>query len=245
MPVYPRGVDLRKEARIARGRFYPVTILYTSYAALVVGRAASRDPKSTGLLVASGIAVFTLLEYLVHRFLLHGRFPDGPSRLQHLLHRFLDTMHGDHHLRPWDGMHINGFLDTVPFAVFFALLSFSVNLRGAPVFVATVLQSYVIEEWVHYSVHFHRFKNRYFEYIRRHHFYHHSPRGTNLAYGLTSGLWDAILVTTRIPPADRGRLYERKPARGSEPRAPWARIPWLPITDDREHRGTDPTSTAS
>lgn len=206
MPVYPQGVDLGTQARIARSRFYPVTVLYTAYALAIVARAARTRPLATLGSVVLGVALWTWLEYMVHRHVLHGRFHDGPGRLRHWIHRFFDTMHGDHHLRPWDGMYINGFLDSLPFAVAMALLSFRMPLHTAPVLVATLLECYVIEEWVHYSVHFHRFRWRYFDYIRRHHLYHHSPRGPERAFGLTNGIWD-VLRGTRIPPDDRRLLY--------------------------------------
>jgi sterol desaturase/sphingolipid hydroxylase (fatty acid hydroxylase superfamily) len=208
-PVYPPGVDLPKEARTARTRFYPVTLLYSSYS-LVIARLALRSHRTAALFyVALGVALWSWLEYTVHRHVLHGAFPDGEGWLRHALHRFFDTMHGDHHMRPWDGMYINGFLDSVPFAALMAALSFKFPVHTAPVLVATLLQCYVIEEWVHYSVHFHQFRWRYFEYIRRHHLYHHSPVGRTLAFGLTNGVWD-VLEGTRIPPADRRRLYARR-----------------------------------
>ena len=221
-PAYPRGIDLAKEARTARRRFYPVTVLYTAYALLIVPRALLRCAWQALTFVALGVAFWTWLEYVVHRFVLHGRFPDGPGRVQHALHRFFDTMHGDHHRRPWDGMYINGFLDSLPFAVLLGALSHLAPLPTAPVTIATMLLCYVIEEWVHYSVHFHVIHSRYFDYIRRHHQYHHSPRGTDIAFGLSSGTWDAML-STRIPATDRRRLYGRAPsgARGTaaQPRA--------------------------
>ncbi len=207
-PVYPPGIDLPREARTARRRFYPVTILYTAYAIVVVGLGLRARPWTALLYVALGVAVWTWLEYTVHRRVLHGRFPDGQGWLQHHMHRFFDTMHGDHHLRPWDGMYINGFLDSLPFAVAFVLLGSLAPLPTAPVMVAALLECYVAEEWVHYTVHFHRFRWRYFDYIRRHHLYHHSPRGVDIAFGLTSGGWDAVLGT-RIPAADRRLLYAR------------------------------------
>ena len=213
LPSFPKGVDLAKEARTARRRFYPVTALYTAYSFIILGLAVRVRTLATLLYAGLGVVGFTLAEYMVHRFILHGRFPDGPGWLQHTLHRFFDTMHGDHHLRPWDGMYINGFLDSLPFAMLLALLSFRFPLHTAPVVVAVLLQSYVIEEWVHYSVHFHRFRGRYFEYIRRHHLYHHSPRGSQVAFGLTSGLWDAAVATTRIPLEDRRLLYGDPEAR--------------------------------
>jgi sterol desaturase/sphingolipid hydroxylase (fatty acid hydroxylase superfamily) len=209
-PVYPRGIDLAREARTARRRVYPVTVLYSTYAAFVVPRAFRIAPLTTLTFAALGVALWTWLEYLVHRFVLHGRFADGPGWLTHRLHRYLDTMHGDHHLRPWDGMHINGFLETVPIAVVLAALSYRAPLPTLPVLVAMLMLSYVTEEWVHYSVHFHRFRSRYFDYIRRHHLYHHSPRGSELAFGLSNGVWD-VVHGTRIPLAGRRLLYERRP----------------------------------
>lgn len=205
-PTFPRGVDLAREARTARRRFYPVTVLYSAYALLVVALALRRAPLPALLFLVLGVGFWTWLEYVVHRFVLHGRFPDGPGRLQHLLHRRFDRMHGDHHLRPWDGRYINGFLETLPFAALLVALASLTPLPTAPVFVAALLQCYVIEEWVHYTVHFHVIHWRYFDYIRRHHLYHHSPRGTEMAFGLTNGAWDA-LVGTRIPALDRQRLY--------------------------------------
>jgi len=215
--VYPQGIDLSKQARIARQRFYPVTVLYTGYNLAILGRALQSRLLASLVAFGLGVAVWTWVEYLVHRFVLHGRFPDGAGRWRHGLHRFFDTMHGDHHLRPWDGMHINGFLDTVPFAVALAGASLMVRLPSAPVFVASLLQCYVIEEWVHYSVHFHRLRGRYFAYIRRHHLYHHCPRGTELAFGLTSGIWD-VIQGTRVPAPDRARLYGQPRASRRPPR---------------------------
>ena len=205
-PIPARGISLSDEARKARGRFYPVTVLYSLYTLPVLFFALRSRPLLASIFLAAGVAFWTYLEYLVHRHVLHGRFPDGPGFWEHQLHRYFDPMHANHHQRPWDGMYINGYLSSLPFAVVLALVSWVFPLSTAPVFVATILESYVIEEWVHYTVHFHRFRWRYFEYIRRHHLYHHSPRGTTIAFGLTSGLWDA-LSDTRIPEADRRRLY--------------------------------------
>ena len=68
------------------------------------------------------------------------------------------------------------------------------------------MQAYVVEEWVHHSVHFYHFDNLYFRYIKRHHLYHHSRVGRQIAYGLTSGMWDTA-YGTRIPGRVRASLY--------------------------------------
>lgn len=219
MPA-PPWVDLAQEARIARTRFYPVTVAYTTYALVVLTLGLLRDVRAAMLSILAGAACWTLVEYLVHRYILHGRFPDGPGGLERVLHRVFDPSHGDHHLRPWDGRHVNGRFDTIPFAVLLALASFLGPVPTAPVFLATILQCYVVEEWIHYSVHFHQFRWRYFTYIRKHHFYHHSPRGRDVAFGLSSGIWD-VPLRTRIPPVDRDRLHRRPRRAGRLRRGPF------------------------
>ena len=109
----PKGVVLADQARIARGRFYPVTFLFTAYSVSVLGPALVFHPVHALTFFSLGVVFWTLLEYLVHRYVLHGRFPDGPGVLKHRMHTFFDTMHGDHHRRPWDGMYINGYLDGI------------------------------------------------------------------------------------------------------------------------------------
>jgi Fatty acid hydroxylase superfamily. len=202
----PRGIDLAREARTARSRFYPVTIAYTAYALVVLALGVLAHPRTAMLSVVAGVSGWTLVEYLVHRYVLHGRFPDGRGWLRHGLHVLFDASHGDHHLRPWDGRHINGGFATVPFALILALAGFLAPLPTLPVFVATILQCYVIEEWLHYAVHFHQLPGRYFSYIRKRHIYHHTGRGAEVAFGLSNGIWD-VPLRTRIPSNDRRLLY--------------------------------------
>jgi len=73
-------------------------------------------------------------------------------------------------------------------------------------FVAGLVQAAIAEEWVHHSVHFYELDNLYFQYIKRHHRYHHSPKGHDLGFGLTSGVWD-VVYGTRIPAEVRAAMY--------------------------------------
>jgi sterol desaturase/sphingolipid hydroxylase (fatty acid hydroxylase superfamily) len=50
--------------------------------------------------------------------------------------------------------------------------------------------------------------------VKRYHLYHHSPRGIDLGYGITSGFWDWIFKTS-YPPAIRRSLLG---SRGQEMR---------------------------
>ena len=204
------GIHHDEEALKARHRLYPVTALYSAYALTLLAVAVSREARWVSLdFFAAGVAAWTGVEYWAHRYILHGRFPDGPKLLDHVLHKYFDHLHLEHHKRPWDGNHISGTIkDTGPFVAVLALLSYLAPFETAPLFVAGLVQAYIVEEWVHHSVHFCSFRSLYFQYIKRHHLYHHSPKGTHVGYGLTSGAWD-VVCGTRIPEADRRALYAR------------------------------------
>jgi len=194
------------EARKGRRRLYPTTVVYTILTSIAMVYALRSSAPATAVWWLGGITFWTWLEYTVHRYILHGRFPDGPGA-QHWLHRMFDHLHVEHHARPWDGNHINGTIrDTAPFVVPMALVAALFRPHTALAFLAGMIQAYVVEEWVHHSVHFYHFRNRYFRYIKRHHLYHHSRVGNGMAYGLTSGMWDAA-YGTRIPAPVRASLY--------------------------------------
>jgi sterol desaturase/sphingolipid hydroxylase (fatty acid hydroxylase superfamily) len=209
-PVIPGRFILADEAKKARHRLYPSTVFYPAqFLAIVTLGLRHHAVRDVAAAIALGLSAWTLVEYLAHRYILHGRFPDGPG-LRHLLHRQFDHLHLAHHARPWDGNHVNGTLkDTLaPSSVFLSLALVVAPLSLWPVFVASVMLGYIMEEWVHHAVHFSHFKNAYFSYIKKHHLFHHSARGSEVGFGLTSGLWDAI-VGTRIAGPDRQRLYGR------------------------------------
>jgi hypothetical protein len=217
-PLWPQNVDMRAEAAKARRRLLPVTALYTSASVVtltLVARSGRSLPVAAVFLVA-GAASWTLLEYLAHRYVLHGPFPDGPRPWQRFLHRQFDHLHVAHHERPWDGNHINGSIrDTLHFVVLLGGLASLAPLNTLPVFMVGLVQSYVIEEWVHHLVHYANFNSRYFRYIRRHHLYHHSRHGSRLAFGLTSHVWDVVWGT----PVDRA-LGETAPREAAPREAP-------------------------
>src|SRR5262245_41735085 len=206
----PRSIDRAAEAHKARRRLYPVSVVYSLYALPLLAIGLTRPDRMVSIaLFLLGGAAWTALEYWVHRYVLHGRFPDGQWLRRHLLHRFFDHLHVEHHKRPWDGNHVNGTLkDTGPFVALFILMSWAFPFTTLPMFVAGLMQFYILEEWIHHSVHFCNFKGHYFQYIKRHHLYHHSPKGNEVGYGLTSGFWDVVFAT-RIAESDRRALYSK------------------------------------
>lgn len=208
-PTSPRGVVLAVEARRSRHRLYPVTIVYTSYS-LAVFTFAVRTHRAAALsMTMLGLAVWTYVEYLAHRYILHGRFPCGRTWWSRFLNRTFDHLHWQHHQRPWDGNHINGTItDTIWAAGPVALLTFLAPAHTVPVFFAAFLLGYVIEEWCHHSVHYYVLSWPWFRRLKARHFYHHSRRGAEILFGLSNGFWDDV-IGTGMPDAGKAVLGAR------------------------------------
>lgn len=203
----PFAAYKRQQAALARRRLYPLTAFYTLYAILVLPIAFStKHPWIAVLFFFAGCATWTLVEYLFHRFVLHGRFPPGKGLIRRFLHERLDPLHWDHHKRPFDGMHISGGLkDILPLFLVAVPVSFLFPVYTAPAVLAGAVQSYACEEWLHYALHFSNFRFPLFRRMKKYHLYHHSPRGIDKGYGITTRFWDGVF-DTRFPEAVRRSL---------------------------------------
>ncbi len=196
-PVLPGRVCLRDEARKARGRLLPTTLTFLAFSVTVVATAFREGPARTVVAFAVlGVLSFSLVEYCVHRFILHGRFPEGRG-VRHLLHTSFDHLHVQHHARPWDSNHNGGTLKETLIPILGVFLGFVVTtpFAAGPVFWAAVAASYVGEEWIHHAIHYCSFKHPAFLALRRHHTMHHAGPGTETNYGLSSPVWDVLLGT--------------------------------------------------
>jgi len=199
--AYKRG-----QSSIARRRLYPLTVFSTTYLFIVtLFLLNSRDPWLGIMFYLAGVPAWTLVEYLSHRYLPHGRVPPGKSFLGGLLHEALDTFHREQHReRPFDGRHINGDLkDFLPLFFVAAPFSFLLPVYTLPALLAGVVQSYVGEAWAHYFLHFGKSRNRFFRYLKRCHLYHHSQRGIENDCGITTGILDCVFHTQYPKPVCR------------------------------------------
>ncbi len=205
-PTFPPGIDIALEASRSRRRMYPVTVIYSALLLALLARAWKAAEVGQALaFTVVGVASWTAMEYVVHRWVLHAAFPRGSTWHSRILHKLFDASHADHHAQPWDGYHINGHLDTLLVAVWLVPLSFLAPAHTASVAVAALFCGYVGEEWAHHAMHYGNYRWRYFQYVRRRHLYHHSRHGVGTAYGITSDFWDKVFGT-RIPLPQRDRL---------------------------------------
>ncbi len=208
------GIYKRQQAGISRRLLYPVTAFYTCYSVILLVLAWRTTHPFLGMaFFLAGIPTWTLVEYLSHRYVFHGRFKRSKKFYKKfytgLANKYLDPLHWVHHERPSDALHISGELkDLLPLFAVAVPVSFIFPLYTAPILLAGVVQSYVAEEWIHHCIHFYSFQNSYFRYVKKHHLYHHTSQGMKMGYGITSGFWD-IVFRTRFPATVRERLSGR------------------------------------
>lgn len=145
-------------------------------------------PAMIGLFLA-GLFFFTLIEYVMHRYLYH--IPATTPRKKKISY----TMHGVHHDYPKDKSRLamppilSLIIATVLFIIYRAVLGDYVF--G---FLAGFLIGYAAYLAVHYSVHAFKVPNNFLKILWHHHSIHHY-RESDRAFGVSSPLWDYIFNT--------------------------------------------------
>lgn len=140
--------------------------------------------------IVLGIAIWSIAEYLIHRFLFHYT-PKGA-----LMERIHFVTHGVHHDYPQDSTRL-----VMPPAVSLPLaVIFYFTIKGIfgavlvnPVFAGFEI-GYLVYDMTHYAVHHANFKNKIFRDIKKHHMDHHY-RNPDAGFGFTSKLWDKVFRT--------------------------------------------------
>ncbi len=135
-----------------------------------------------------GLFIWTLVEYVMHRFLFHYAPPDKPwaQRLHFIFH-------GVHHDYPSDAKRlvlppsVSIPLATAFYFLFNAILPANYIYGFFPAF----LLGYLFYDESHYAIHHFNFKGKIWKKIKQHHMLHHY-QDPNKGYGVSSPLWDKI-----------------------------------------------------
>ena len=143
------------------------------------------------LAAAAGVASWTLLEYLIHRWMGHDRrFRRTPFGVEHIRHH----IEGDYFAPTWKKLIVAA---VVGAAVIGPALTLAGTAAGTA-YVGAFLAFYGVYEWLHRRDHTHPGIGPYGRWARRHHFHHHFVDGrTN--FGVTSPVWDRVFGTYREP----------------------------------------------
>ncbi|MGQ9682443.1 MAG: sterol desaturase family protein [Anaerolineae bacterium] len=154
----------------------------------------------------AGAFLWTLAEYVLHRFLFH--FPARGPRQERLA--FL--IHGIHHAQPMVKTRlVMPPAVSVPLAfAFYVLFYLLAGLAlGRPLWVAPLFSGfvagYLAYDLTHYSLHHFRQRSGYQQRLRRHHMRHHTEPHTR--FGVISSVWDRVFGTE---PRDGATMREIK-----------------------------------
>ena len=145
-----------------------------------------------GLGVPAGLGLWTLVEYLLHRWAMHGRRGRGIASREHLRHHAVpeQTSPAMRSLA-----YLGSFIGGGALAAVAGLLAPVALAAGAGVGLVAGHAAYELGHW---RAHHRPATNRWERSIRPRHFHHHfvSPR-TNL--GVTVEIWDRVFGTFEAP----------------------------------------------
>ncbi|MEA4906779.1 MAG: fatty acid hydroxylase [Chloroflexi bacterium] len=181
---------------------HPITIIIL-WTPIIIGSfywGYSLHPAQGGLLYLpvgfiSGMAIWTFVEYNIHRFMFH--FCPRAAWQQRIVFLF----HGVHHAQPrMKTRLVMPPAVSIPMGIFFfALFNWIIaGLIGQPAWVGPVLSGfslgYLIYDLMHYATHHFPMRHGVFKYLKRHHMLHHY-KTPNQRFGVSTTFWDSVYGT--------------------------------------------------
>jgi sterol desaturase/sphingolipid hydroxylase (fatty acid hydroxylase superfamily) len=173
--------------------FVPVVVLCLWRAVAEAGSAGLVAPVFAGFL--GGLFLWTLAEYLLHRFLFHYE-PSSPT-----LQRVWYLIHGVHHEQPQCKTRLvmppilSIPLAAAHYALFYVV--FGVVLGAGdwvgPLF-AGLITGYLVYDMTHYATHHLTMKWGFLKFLKRYHLLHHY-KSPDDRFGISSPLWDFVFGT--------------------------------------------------
>lgn len=135
-----------------------------------------------------GLAVWTITEYIMHRFIFHYHPTSEFGKKMHFI------FHGVHHDYPRDKKRL--VLPpsvSIPLASgFYFLFATFLSSQLLFAFFPGFLLGYLIYDMLHYAMHHHNFKSGIMKRVKQHHMLHHYNEPER-GFGVSSSLWDIIL----------------------------------------------------
>ena len=138
-----------------------------------------------------GILLWTLIEYLIHRYIFHY---EPKTRWGKQLHF---VIHGVHHDYPNDARRlVMPPVISIPLAFLFFGLFLLIFGSLAPAVFAGLVFGYLCYDMLHYATHHLAMKSGVWLWLKQYHLRHHF-KDDHVGYGISSPLWDYIFRTTR------------------------------------------------
>lgn len=189
-------------------------VIYLPVVALALAASWARglSPFALVLSFLTGTLLWTLVEYLIHRFAFHvgpafeqsvhvlvQSVPRGEAvfpRLTSWRQRIYFLAHGVHHDYPSDARRlVMPPVVSIPLAAaFFALFRLALGPAVGPALFAGLVSGYLAYDTIHYLVHNGTARGPVLAYLKKKHYRHHYGDSTK-DYGVSSPLWDVVLGT--------------------------------------------------
>jgi 4-hydroxysphinganine ceramide fatty acyl 2-hydroxylase len=194
--------------RMTRTPFaFPVTFFFLLAVAVSIYYTENyyTSPVVMVLYFIAGMLAFTLVEYLMHRFVYH--FPAKNERQKEIQY----SIHGVHHEYPKDKdrLVMPPIISMTLAIVFFFLFSFILGHSGL-VFFSGFSVGYSTYLIIHYAVHKLRPPKNFLRYWWKHHSLHHY-HSVDSAFSVSFPLWDVLFGTmpAKVSRSDQGKMLER------------------------------------
>ena len=158
-------------------------VLTASLAMTLVVFGLGKHPFQLAAIACTGAIAWTLFEYAIHRFVLHGLRP-------------FSDWHAEHHRRPMALICAPTLVSAaliVAVVVVPALLWIGALRAGA--LTLGVLAGYLAYSTMHHAAHHWRPSSGWARACKRRHALHHQHAGRGGHYGVTSGFWDRVFAT--------------------------------------------------
>lgn len=133
-----------------------------------------------------GVALWTLAEYLLHRYLGHVHKGRNFFKAEHLTHHAV----ANYFAPAWK----KAVMAVVVASTLTMLLSLLLPITHALVFIAGFTGMYGLYEYTHYRYHAAEPVVQPFIILRKHHFYHHF-HNPMMNHGVTTRFWDRVFGT--------------------------------------------------
>ena len=175
---------------------HPATplIIYVPLMSYMLYLAATARALPLGLiaaLFATGVLIWSFVEYTMHRWVFHYEPKTKWGRFLHFM------LHGVHHDYPNDGKRlVMPPSISVPLAFIFYGMFLLMFGRFASSTFAGLVFGYVCYDMLHYATHHFPMKRGIFLWLKQYHLRHHY-KDDHVGYGISSPLWDYVFRTTR------------------------------------------------
>jgi dihydroceramide fatty acyl 2-hydroxylase len=171
----------------------PVVVYVPIVAVMTYFGLQRTSPGNFMLLFLVGLVLWTLFEYVMHRFVFHYNPKTEIGKKVHFL------AHGVHHDYPRDATRlVMPLLVSIPLAI---LHYFAFNfIFGFNYFLAVFagyLIGYVLYDTIHFATHHWKMTSPLGKFLKEYHLKHHYI-APDTAYGVSNPLWDYVFFTVPV-----------------------------------------------